>query len=366
MSCIYRYLKLFFLQLNNENNSITKDLLASKESCSDFDKLVAKYITPKSNTEEELKFDRSEFGILEEYSEPEPIDYTPNLCTPAKVLNEASFLSSPTEKTAPMKRYSNCHRSSQKFQDLINNLDKKSPTPPPTYINDDDFDEFDRLLYTSPIKSKTPVKKPQGIDKLLTAEISFKDTTSKTPKKKKSSITSPFKPLTCEKQEIKCNDKTYTVRLVTTPKPDYTKYTEAELLKELYNFGIKPLKRKQAVKILEYIYNQTHPILLEEQEKVKTVDEDKDEHIDWQELDKPSTSKEAFRANKAAKILSNNLSSKSIELEKNVEKMLDITDKKLNLQDACGWEMLRYSTDLKAELLDENYILQTNVTKKVR
>lgn len=340
--------------------------MASENSYNDFDKLVAKYITPKSATPEELKFDRSEFGILEKHSEPEPIDYTPTLCTPAKVLNEASFLSSPSEKTAPMKRYSNCHRSSQKFQDLINNLDKKSPSPPPPY---DDFDEFDRLIYKSPFKTiTTPVNKPQGIEQLLTAEISFNEL-PQTPKAKKCNLkATPVKSLTIEKQEIKCNNKIYSVRSVSPTKPDYTKYSEAELLKELYNFGIKPLKRKQAVKMLEYIYNQTHPILIddEEEEDVIKVIEDKGEVMEWKDLDKPSTSKEALKTNKALKNLKNDLTCKVNESEKDIEKMLDIEDKKLNLQDASGWEMLRYSMDLKAELLDENYILQTNVTKKVR
>ncbi|XP_037816289.1 structure-specific endonuclease subunit SLX4 [Lucilia sericata] len=348
-----------YLDLKDKDKSLIKVALTAEESYSDFGVLTSKYTAPKTPPlQDDMKFERSDFGILEEYSEP--IDYTPNLCTPTKVLTEASFLSSPTETTAPMKRYSNCHKSTQKFQDLINNLEAKSPTNDlniskgKSPLNDlNDFDEFDRLVYTSPLKSLTSAKKPpQGIQQLLTAEISLKE-----------SQKSPVPEVNTTKQIITYNNKTYTVRYTSSPKPDYMKYTEAELLKELYNFGIKPLKRKQAVKMLEYIYNQTHPILMDDEDADEI--QPQEDVITLEDLDRPCTSKEALKTKTAVtkardrSVILSNESPREV-----VENVLDVGNKKLNLQDACGREMLRYSLDLKAELLNEQYIMQTNVTKK--
>ncbi|KAM7356948.1 mutagen-sensitive 312 isoform 1-T2 [Cochliomyia hominivorax] len=348
------------------SNKIDKHKSVRKEeSYSDFEFKNSKNAKGNlhSPSQDDLKFDRSEFGILEEYSEP--IDYTPTLCTPTKVLQEASFLTSPSETTVPMKRYSNCQRSSQKFQDLIKNIDNESfsSSRSPSININNDFDEFDRLVCISPFKAKSPPKKPQGIEQLLTAEISL-SATKETPKRKSSKSTTPCKPLTVDKQEIVYNNKTYIVRSVNTPKPDYTKYTEAELLKELYNFGIKPLKRKQAVKMLEYIYNQTHPIVMEEENdnEYNEILIMSDKEMDF---NGPSTTKEAMKTKTSITKSLDDLENFTNENKSLAKDNLTSADgNKLNLQDSCGFEMLRYTIDLKAELFDEQYILQTNVTKK--
>ncbi|XP_065360262.1 structure-specific endonuclease subunit SLX4 [Calliphora vicina] len=338
------------LDLKDKDTSLIKVELLPEQSYSEIEVLTSKYSAAKTSHPDDLKVDRSKFGILEEYYEP--MDFTPNLCTPRKVLNEASFLRSPSETTAPMKRYSNCHRSSQKFQDLINNIGAKSPTS-----NFNDFDEFDLMVYKSPPKTVISGKKPQGIEQLLTAEISFKERQNYPQLQKSPTSIIPLKTT----QEVTYNNKTYTIRYTSSPKPDFMKYSEAELLKQLYNFGIKPLKRKQAVKMLEYIYNQTHPIVMED-DKVETPKQD---IIDMEEFDLPCTSKAALRANsmltKPSEIL---VSNPIISERESAEILLDVDNKKLNLQDSCGLEMLRYCIDLKAELLNEEYILQTNVTKK--
>ncbi|KAI8120904.1 Structure-specific endonuclease subunit SLX4 [Lucilia cuprina] len=348
-----------YLDLKDKEKSLIKVALTAEESYSDFGVLTSKYTTPTTPPlQDDMKFDRSDFGILEEHSEP--IDYTDNLCTPTKVLTEASFLSSPTETTAPMKRYSNCHKSSQKFQNLINNLEANSPTNDfnnskgKSPLNDlNDFDEFDRLVYTSPLKTLPSAKKPpEGIEQLLTAEISFKE-----------SKKSPVPEVSTTKQTITYKNKTYTVRYTSSPKPDYMKYSEAELLKELYNFGIKPLKRKQAVKMLEYIYNQTHPILMDEE--VEDEIQPQEDVITLDDLERPCTSKEALKSKTAVtKTRDHSVILSNESPREAVENVLDVAKTKLNLQDSSGREMLRYSLDLKAELLDEQYILQTNVTKK--
>ncbi|KAK2717643.1 hypothetical protein QYM36_006422 [Artemia franciscana] len=46
-----------------------------------------------------------------------------------------------------------------------------------------------------------------------------------------------------------------------TPKPAYETMVTPELKRELDRFGIKPLKRKNAVKILNHIYDETHPFV---------------------------------------------------------------------------------------------------------
>ncbi|KAL4716745.1 hypothetical protein ACJJTC_001901 [Scirpophaga incertulas] len=46
-----------------------------------------------------------------------------------------------------------------------------------------------------------------------------------------------------------------------TPMLDYSSMTTPERNKELDRYGLKPFKRKRAVQLLTYLYNQTHPVI---------------------------------------------------------------------------------------------------------
>ncbi|XP_038218117.1 uncharacterized protein LOC119836741 isoform X2 [Zerene cesonia] len=46
-----------------------------------------------------------------------------------------------------------------------------------------------------------------------------------------------------------------------TPKPDYEAMSTPEMHRELDKYGVKPFKRKRAIKLLTYIYDQTHPFV---------------------------------------------------------------------------------------------------------
>ncbi|XP_052745196.1 structure-specific endonuclease subunit SLX4 isoform X2 [Bicyclus anynana] len=46
-----------------------------------------------------------------------------------------------------------------------------------------------------------------------------------------------------------------------TPMLDYASMTSPERHKELEKYGLKPFKRKRAIQLLTYLYNQTHPIV---------------------------------------------------------------------------------------------------------
>lgn len=349
-----------FSDFENQCTSIEKSPNLVIASDCETEMLVNKHDTSRIQIRDDFKFDRSEFGILEEYSEP--IDYSPRLSTPTKVLTEASFLNSPTEQSLAMKRFSNCQESSNKFKELLDSLNTKSPPPYPSLDTINDFDEFDQLVYMSSLKTKEDsVKKPQGIEKLLTAEISFNEEVPATETRASSTI------LSNELQEIKCNNKTYLLRYDYTHKPDYAQLSEPELLKQLYNFGIKPLKRKHAVKMLEYIYNQTHPVLIEDSVETSQNIAGKNQETNAEkydkEFDKPCTSNSILES----KIWS---SEKGFNMENSAKEATNSTQAintkfKLNLKDSCGQDMLLYSNVLKAEMCNENYILQTNVTKKV-
>ncbi|XP_059216076.1 structure-specific endonuclease subunit SLX4 isoform X3 [Stomoxys calcitrans] len=317
--------------------------------------------SPKINSQ---KLERSHFGIMDEQSQP--IDFIPSLyATTTNILEEASFLQSPSELMAPMmKRYSNANKSTNKFKDLLSDI---KDVDAENHTNLDDYDEFDRMLYQNQLNKATTsltAGLPQGFDRLMTAEISLNESqeTSKPTSQGSSveiieeNISSSYKPSAFDSsdsqlQEVNINNKIYTICNATVPKPNYALYTEAELLKELYNYGIKPLKRKQAVKMLEYIYIQTHPIIVDDDEMPK----------------KPTNSNEPFAVPSSSKCgvkIKNTISASSCLALSTLDVNKECGGSKLNLRDGCGSDMLRHSCDLKAELCNEQYILQTNVTKK--
>nr|CAD7461694.1 unnamed protein product [Timema tahoe] len=77
------------------------------------------------------------------------------------------------------------------------------------------------------------------------------------PRKVRDSITSPL-----DGAGSKCFTPEELIRRVTdkvTPLADYSAMKTPLLKKELFKYGLKPLKRKQAKQILRHIYNELHP-----------------------------------------------------------------------------------------------------------
>uniref|UniRef100_A0A1A9W546 Structure-specific endonuclease subunit SLX4 n=1 Tax=Glossina brevipalpis TaxID=37001 RepID=A0A1A9W546_9MUSC len=253
------------------------------------------------------------------------LDSGPHVSTQTVEKLDFSFLDSSSEKLVPIKQFG--QNFNKKFQSLwqSNISQTKSDSTPSSYR--DDLDEIDLLLETGP---SPPMTVPKDLDQLLEGEISYLGTRrQKTPTKSKFSNESSI----CDYQELELNGKIFAVREVNTPKPDFSTLTETELLKRLYRYGIKRLKRKQAVKILEYIYNQSHPIIGYGEENV---------------------TKNFIDINSPSKIETTQITTNPISTR----------DNRYNISDGSGKQMLRYNNELKAEFLDEQFILQTNVTKK--
>ncbi|XP_037936269.1 structure-specific endonuclease subunit SLX4 [Teleopsis dalmanni] len=289
----------------------------------------------------DISRERAEFGIMDSYSEPftqSPLQ-TPTKATfdTKQLLTDASFLQSPGENMVAIKRYSSI--GTNKFDDLLKKVrEDKSDT--------DEFDEFDKLVYATPKKIDSSIIEPSGMNKLLTAKLNFSIETERD----EVNINNLEENIT---QEVHVNSRAYSVRLTAAPKPDFLQLTEAELLKLLYGFGIKPLKRKQAIKMLEYIYNQTHPLIMDE----------------VSELLETNTSNTSNEYN----MLANNYSASAVAstqniLEGNKEELLTqiAANNKITLQDSSGSNFLRFAHKLFPELEDEVFILQTNVTKKTQ
>lgn len=260
-----------------------------------------------------------------------------NFC---KTTSEFSFLEesplhSPSTKLAPVKRFRSAN--TQKFNKLLRSVEKEEAEKCSITENrtDDfdslsDFDEIDKLIYGSPRKSC--YKMPSGLDKLLTGEINIsKEVQNQNINKLTSSLSLPVSSSQLSPEiskEFQYNGKTYIVRKTgfEEEKPDYQNMDESLLLKHLYNFGIKPLKRKLAVKMLGYIYDQTHPYLIEDEVTKSDICLKNDKKKP--EPEKGTTSKDI-------------------------------------LKDCWGDVLVKTNEELFGEIDEEQYIFQTNITKKV-
>lgn len=140
-------------------------------------------------------------------------------------------------------------------------------------------------------------------------------------------------------EKVIYNGRVYLVRYCTSPKPDYVNMDENEILKHLYKYGLKKMKRTQAIKILEYLYNQTHP-LIEDSDEEQSTEEDSDSfHI--------------------------GSNSKNLQSPQETDTISNLAKNTIVLKDASGTEMLKYRDELQLEFINEDYIFQTNITKKV-
>jgi len=291
----------------------------------------------RSPNKSALSKERAEFGILDAaLSQPCTLSQLPDGKAETSHVHidweEASFLDSPTE--LPMKRYSS---SSHKFKELLNNIPNTERDDP-----DDELDEFDKMVFQND-KDATIDKLPSGLDRLLLGDINMDSLPESLPP-----AVSSLPVATPEQLEV--NGQLYTVRVCQSPKPDFVHMTEPELLQHLYNYGIKPLKRKQAVKLLEFIYNQTHPIMLP--------------------LEEPPVETLSFPRSKSTPVPSGKNKQRN-PLPKSVSNDC-LTPTEVNpklsykFRDAPGTELLRFSQAVPPALCDdfECYVLQTNVTKK--
>lgn len=294
-----------------------------------------------------LSKERAEFGILDAaLSQPFTLSQPPSLPTtePPQVpidWSEVSFLDSPTE--LPLKRFSSI--GNQKFNELLN-----MPTTESIPVNDDDnFDEFDRLVMEKKNDSSTSSTNtlPSGMDRLLMGEINL-DTLSEP--------SAPEIPISTEPDQLEVNGQVYTVRICDEPKPDFISLSETELLQHLYKYGIKPLKRHQAVKLLEFIYNQTHPIMMPLEESKKKENQ--------QQLVR-SKSTPVVTSSQVGKPRAPLLQMASTDCLTPTEADKPKTEV-YKFKDASGVDLLRFSQAVPPDLCDpfEFYVVQTNVTKK--
>lgn len=290
----------------------------------------------RSPNKSALSRERAEFGILDA-AQSQPFTLS-QIRSPFKQespsyndinWSEASFLDAPVKPLA---------RKSSQFDDL---LDKFTY---PESQSDNDFDEFDQLVFQKPKYPTDSV--PNGLDSLLTGEIKLPDPPG-TPQKDSMSVP----------DQLEVDGNVYTVRVCRTPKPDFATLPEAQILQQLYKYGIKPLKRKQAVKMLEFIYNQTHPIM---QAPVAE--------------DLPPPRHTPLVRSRSSPVMKDMSKSCTVFIKSTNENCLTPNEKDSPLSprkdfkfnDATGEELLRFAQSLPPSLCDdfEFYVLQTNVTKK--
>ncbi|TDG43228.1 hypothetical protein AWZ03_010356 [Drosophila navojoa] len=288
----------------------------------------------RSPNKSALSKERAEFGIMDAaISQPFPLPALQSpeadaMQAPIDDWTDASFLDTPPETR--IKPHSSS--STNKFKELLNEVADSA----------DDFDEFDRLVFQKEDKEVSN-DVPSGLDRLLLGEI---NTETLTESAQSTEAATPAAP-----DQLEVNGQVYNVRVCQSPKPDFVLMTESELLQQLYNYGIKPLKRKQAVKLLEYIYNQTHPIMLPLEEEP-------------QQVALPRSKSTPVTSGKGGK------SGHARLLQAASTECLTPTDAdfqpSLKFRDACGSELLRFSQAMPPALCDEfeYYILQTNVSKK--
>lgn len=299
-----------------------------------------------------LSKERAEFGILDAApSQPFTLSQPPSLTIDNKTdssqvainWEEASFLDSPTG--VPLKRLSSS--GNHKFKELLNIPNTESNE------NDEDIDEFDLLVLEKKDSSDSVSKNtlPSGMDRLLIGEINLNTLSEPSlPISSAPDIPISTEPAPSAPDQLEVNGQVYTVRICHEPKPDFVLLSEAELMQHLYKYGIKPLKRHQAIKLLEFIYNQTHPIMMPLDEPKKT---EQQQHL---------------VRSKSTPVASSRPSAHLLHMA-SPDCLTPIEgDPKTGykFRDAPGAELIRFSQAVPPDLCDdfEFYVLQTNVTKK--
>ncbi|KAH8296725.1 hypothetical protein KR054_010470, partial [Drosophila jambulina] len=281
----------------------------------------------RSPNKSALSKERAEFGILDAApSQPfsfsqlqSPISRQDSPTSSDINWEDASFLDAPVRPLA--------RKSSHKFDDLLAIVPQREE-----HNSDNDFDEFDQLVFQNRKDSETQAM-PSGLDRLLNAEI-------KMPAAEPAALSIPKDV----PDQLEVAGNVYSISVCHKPKPDFASLPESEILQLLYDYGIRPLKRKQAVKMLEFIYNQTHPIM--------------------QAL---PPGPEPIVRSKSTPVMSTKPRSQLLKTNPTDDCLTPTEPKKdFKFNDAPGDELLRFSQSLPPSLCDdfEFYVLQTNVSKK--
>ncbi|XP_045464918.1 structure-specific endonuclease subunit SLX4 isoform X1 [Harmonia axyridis] len=104
------------------------------------------------------------------------------------------------------------------------------------------------------------------------------DVKSKTPLRKYTSFienSTPSKMTNFSKHKSESNitpNRKFVIKTTDiTPMADYNAFSTPEIVQELGKFGLKPLKRKRGINLLEHIYETTHPKVKAHQTDVKTL-----------------------------------------------------------------------------------------------
>lgn len=177
---------------------------------------------------------------------------------------------------------------------------------------------------------------PIGLDGLLNGDISFnkrkeKGNTLYLQSYKKSLELSEYPP-----DEYEIAGRMYTTHIITDPKPEFAHKSESEILQQLYEYGVKPLKRKQSVKLVEFIYNSTHPLIVKQTQNC---------------INQPKIKyRISNQSDKSPPRPSNHIISPA---------------NKLHLKDYFGSQIQLFKHELQLDLECEDYVFQTNVTKKL-
>lgn len=140
---------------------------------------------------------------------------------------------------------------------------KKSISQPIPKMDDEDFfDEF----------CKSSFKKRPIVENNTNLKIQKIETKSQMNQIK--SLTQPppssSKQFSKDETELEINGKVYIVNTENIPeKPDYANMDMETLNSQLKKYGLKPMTetRKRAVALLDYIFNQMHPLVVEESDQ---------------------------------------------------------------------------------------------------
>ncbi|XP_054086333.1 structure-specific endonuclease subunit SLX4 isoform X2 [Zeugodacus cucurbitae] len=177
---------------------------------------------------------------------------------------------------------------------------------------------------------------PVGLDGLLNGEINLNRTKQNENDIDIQSYTRSIKPSEYPPDEYEISGRLYSTRIITDPKPEFTLQSESEILKQLYEYGIKPLKRKQAVKLLEYIYNSTNPLILKDIPNCSKQPKEKHLLLEHSDKNPPRPSNHII-----------------------------LHSDKLSLKDCFDTKIHLFKHELQLDLECEDYVFQTNITKKI-
>ncbi|KAL5291129.1 hypothetical protein ACFFRR_010500 [Megaselia abdita] len=177
--------------------------------------------------------------------------------------------------------------TSSKKPPVRKSFSQPAPTSPPD-LNEDDF--FDQLILNkfkkrpvressdstqSPSKLRPSMTQPTlstvpSTSEKVSSSFGISDTQPK-PSTSKASSEVKKKYISKKKineEEVIINQKVYVIKTENIPeKPDYAKMDKETLSVYLKKYGIKELTRKQSVAILDHIYNQMHPLMVEESDE---------------------------------------------------------------------------------------------------